>query len=62
MNPVTTFLVFVAILTGLAIGVWVSFYLVLPYFGVIVIIALILKVANVWPMRNQRRSRHYFFH
>jgi regulator of protease activity HflC (stomatin/prohibitin superfamily) len=48
MNPITSFLVFVFVLAGVAAG-----YFVNPYFGVLllVIAALIgssLKMANVW--------------
>ncbi|MGA8147609.1 MAG: slipin family protein [Gallionellaceae bacterium] len=48
MNPITSFLVFVLILAGLAAGNWVSLYLALAFFAVAVIIALSLKMANTW--------------
>jgi regulator of protease activity HflC (stomatin/prohibitin superfamily) len=48
MNSITSFLVSVCILAGLAIGNWVSLYLALPFFGVAVIIALSLQMANAW--------------
>ncbi|MGO8753977.1 MAG: SPFH domain-containing protein [Gallionellaceae bacterium] len=48
MNPITSFLVFVLILAGLAAGNWVSEYLALAFFAVAVIIALSLKMANTW--------------
>ncbi|MGC2456438.1 MAG: hypothetical protein WA435_00380 [Gallionellaceae bacterium] len=60
MNPITILLVFIVIIAGLAIGNWLSFYLVLPLIGAAVIIALTLKAANVWPKRNHRRGRRYF--
>ena len=48
MNPITSFLVFVLILAGLAIGQWTNLYLALPFFGVAAIVALSLKMANAW--------------
>src|ERR1019366_7746194 len=48
MNPITSFLVMVCILTGLALGNWVHPYFVLPFFGAALIIALSLKMANAW--------------
>ncbi|QKE41890.1 MAG: slipin family protein [Ferrovum myxofaciens] len=48
MNPIASFLVSILVLTGLAIGRWESPYLALPFFGVAVIIALSLKMANAW--------------
>ena len=48
MNPITSFLVFVSILAGLAISQWVNPYLALPFFGAAAIIALSLKMANAW--------------
>lgn len=48
MNPITSFLVFVLILAGLAAGNWVSPYLALAFFAVAVIIAMSLKMANTW--------------
>jgi regulator of protease activity HflC (stomatin/prohibitin superfamily) len=48
MNPITSFLVMVCILTGLAVGNWVHPYLMLPFFGAALIIALSLKMANQW--------------
>jgi regulator of protease activity HflC (stomatin/prohibitin superfamily) len=48
MNPITAFLVFVFILAGLATGNWVNQYLALVFFGIALIIAFSLKMANVW--------------
>jgi regulator of protease activity HflC (stomatin/prohibitin superfamily) len=48
LNPITSFLVFVLILAGLAIGQWMNLYLALPFFGVAAIVALSLKMANAW--------------
>ena len=48
MNPITTFLVFVLILAGLATGQWVNLYLSLPFFVAAAIVAASLKMANVW--------------
>ncbi len=48
MNPITSFLVFVLLLAGLAIGYWVNPYLALVFFAAAAIIALSLKMANAW--------------
>jgi regulator of protease activity HflC (stomatin/prohibitin superfamily) len=48
MNPVTSFLVFACIGVGAAITYWVNPVLGLPFVGVAIIIALSLKMANVW--------------
>ena len=48
MNPITSFLVFVFILAGLAAGIWGSHYLAFPFFAVAVITAMSLKMANAW--------------
>jgi regulator of protease activity HflC (stomatin/prohibitin superfamily) len=48
MNPITSFLVFVLILAGLAAGNWVNAYLALAFFAVAVVIAMSLKMANTW--------------
>jgi regulator of protease activity HflC (stomatin/prohibitin superfamily) len=48
MNSITAFLVFACIGAGLAIGYWVNPYLGFVFFGAAVIIALSLKMANVW--------------
>ena len=48
MNPVTTFLVFVLALAGLAAAQWVNFYLAAAFFGIAAIVAMSLKMANAW--------------
>ncbi len=48
MNPITSFLIFVLILAGLAAGEWVSLHLALAFFAVAVIVAMSLKMANTW--------------
>jgi regulator of protease activity HflC (stomatin/prohibitin superfamily) len=48
MNPITSFLVTACILSGLALGNWVNPYAGVALFVVAVIIALSLKMANVW--------------
>jgi regulator of protease activity HflC (stomatin/prohibitin superfamily) len=48
MNPITSFLVFVLLLAGLAVGYWMNPYLAFVFFVAAAIIALSLKVANAW--------------
>lgn len=48
MNPVTAFTVFVCIAAGVAVGYWVNPYLALVFFAAAAIVALSLKMANVW--------------
>jgi regulator of protease activity HflC (stomatin/prohibitin superfamily) len=48
MNPITSFLVFVLALAGLAAGLWVNLYLALPFIAVAAVVATSLKMANVW--------------
>jgi regulator of protease activity HflC (stomatin/prohibitin superfamily) len=48
MNPITSFLVFVCILAGMAIDYWVNPYLALVFFAAAIIITLSLKMANAW--------------
>src|SRR5690242_1638743 len=48
VNPITSFLVFALILAGLASGQWLSLYLAFLFFGAAAIVALSLKMANVW--------------
>ncbi len=48
MNPLTLFLSTAFLLAGLAVGTLVNPYLALPFFIVAVLIALSVKVANVW--------------
>ena len=48
MNPITSFLFFVLVLTGLAAAQWVSLYVAVPIFLAAVIVAMSLKMANAW--------------
>ena len=48
MNPITSFLVFVCFVAGLAMTQWVNNYLALVFFGAAIFIALALKMANAW--------------
>jgi regulator of protease activity HflC (stomatin/prohibitin superfamily) len=48
MNPITSFLCFILVLAGLAASQWVNIYLALLFFVVAAVIALSLKMANVW--------------
>ena len=48
MNPVTLFLSAVVMLAAFAVGALVNPYLALPIFIVAILIALSVKVANVW--------------
>ncbi len=48
MNPITSFLVAVCVLAGLAFGQMVDGYLALAFFGAAAIIAFSLKMANAW--------------
>ncbi len=48
MNPITSFLVAVCIISGLVLGNWVSPYPGATLFVAAVIIGLSLKMANVW--------------
>ncbi len=48
MNPITSFLVFVLTIAGLAVGNWVSPYLALAFFAAAAIISMSLKMANTW--------------
>jgi regulator of protease activity HflC (stomatin/prohibitin superfamily) len=48
MNPITVFLVFTCTIAGLAVGYSVNPCLAFVFFGAAVIIALPLKMANVW--------------
>jgi len=50
MNPITSFLVFVSIIAGLATGYWVNPYLALAFFTAAAIIAVSQKMANAWHM------------
>ena len=48
MNPITSFLVIVCILAGLAIDQTMNHYLAIAFFVIALIIAFSLKMANVW--------------
>jgi regulator of protease activity HflC (stomatin/prohibitin superfamily) len=48
MNPITSFLVAVCVLAGLAIGQEGNSQLALAFFGAAIIIAFSLKMANTW--------------
>jgi regulator of protease activity HflC (stomatin/prohibitin superfamily) len=48
MNPITSFLVFVLLLAGLAVGYWINPYLAFVFFVAAAVIALSLKMANAW--------------
>jgi len=48
MNPITLALSAAFALAGVVIGEWVSLYMAPPFFVVAILIALSVKVANVW--------------
>ena len=48
LNPITSFLAFLLILAGLATGYWVNELLALVLFAAAVVVAMSLKMANVW--------------
>jgi regulator of protease activity HflC (stomatin/prohibitin superfamily) len=48
MNPITMFLVFLLLVSGLAAQHWVNIYLAVGLFVLAAIIATSLKMANVW--------------
>jgi len=48
MNPITSFLVLVFALAGLAVGQWVNLYLGVLLLACAVVIGMSLKMANVW--------------
>ena len=48
MNPITTFLVFICIAAGLAVGYLMSPLLGLVFFAAAAVIAMSLKMANAW--------------
>ena len=48
MSPVTSFLVFLSLLVGMACAYWVNVYLAIPFFLLAVLVAASLKMANVW--------------
>src|ERR1039457_414325 len=48
MNPVTAFLVFACLVAGLSVGYLVNPYLGFAFLGAAAVIAMSLKMANVW--------------
>ena len=48
MNPVTSFLVFLCVVAGIACAYWVDPFLAFPFFLAAAIVAASLKMANVW--------------
>jgi regulator of protease activity HflC (stomatin/prohibitin superfamily) len=48
MNPITSFLVFACLIAGLAAGYLVNAYLAFPFLAAAALIAMSLKMANVW--------------
>jgi regulator of protease activity HflC (stomatin/prohibitin superfamily) len=48
MNPVTSFLVFACLVAGLGAGYLVNAYLAFPFLAAAALIAMSLKMANVW--------------
>ena len=48
MNPITSSLVAVLVLAGVAIGQWVNLYLSLPLFVGAIVLAMSLRMANAW--------------
>lgn len=48
MNPITSFLVFACIAAAFAVGYFVNPYLAFAFFAAGILIAMSLKMANVW--------------
>jgi len=48
MNPITLFLTAMFVLAGVAVGHWVNLYLAPIFFVIAALVALSVKVANVW--------------
>jgi len=48
MNPITSFLVLIFALAGIAVGQWVNLYLGVLFLACAVVIGMSLKMANVW--------------
>jgi regulator of protease activity HflC (stomatin/prohibitin superfamily) len=48
MNPITSFLVVLCLLAGMALGQWVNLYLGIVFVVVAILIAMSLKMANAW--------------
>jgi regulator of protease activity HflC (stomatin/prohibitin superfamily) len=48
MNPITSFLVFVLVAGGVAVGYWENLYLGIALIALALVVATSLKMANVW--------------
>src|SRR5665213_500429 len=48
MNPITSFLVLIFALAGIAVGQWVNLYLGVLFLACAVVIGMSLKMANTW--------------
>jgi regulator of protease activity HflC (stomatin/prohibitin superfamily) len=48
MNPITSFLVFVLVIGGVAVGYWENLYLGIALIALALVVATSLKMANVW--------------
>jgi hypothetical protein len=48
LNPVTSFLVFLCVLAGMACAYWVNLFLAAPFLLLAALLAASLKMANVW--------------
>jgi regulator of protease activity HflC (stomatin/prohibitin superfamily) len=48
MNPITSFLVVLCLLVGMALGQWVNLYLGVVFVIAAILIAMSLKMANAW--------------
>jgi regulator of protease activity HflC (stomatin/prohibitin superfamily) len=48
MNPITSFLVFALLVCGVAVGYWENLYLGIALIALALVVAMSLKMANVW--------------
>ncbi len=48
MNPITSFLVLLCLVAGMACAYWINPFLAIPFFFVAAIVSASLKMANVW--------------
>jgi regulator of protease activity HflC (stomatin/prohibitin superfamily) len=48
MNPITLFLAAICVFAGVAAGAWLSPYAGIPFFAAALVVAISLKMANVW--------------
>jgi regulator of protease activity HflC (stomatin/prohibitin superfamily) len=48
MNPITLFLATVCVLAGVAASAWINPYAGIPFFAAALVVAISLKMANVW--------------